>query len=51
MSKFRNVATGVEISVDDSKDDRYDGDLWEPAEADSSKKAPVKRVSSKSARS
>lgn len=31
MSKFRNSSTGVVISVDDSKDDRFTSG-WVPAE-------------------
>lgn len=33
MSKFRNVATQVVVSVDDSKDDRFTNG-WEPAEGE-----------------
>lgn len=40
MSKFRNLATGVVVSVDDSKDGRF-ADGWEPANA-------PKRVAKKS---
>lgn len=30
MSRFRNVGNGVEVSVDDAKDGRFAGGLWEP---------------------
>lgn len=36
MSRFTNTATGVTVSVDDSKDERFASPLWEPAD----KKAP-----------
>lgn len=36
MSRFKNSNTGVVVSVDDSKDDRFT-DGWEPADG------PVKR--------
>lgn len=42
MSRFRNVRTGVVVSVDDSKDDRFGAD-WESPE---SKKASAKKAAS-----
>lgn len=33
MSRHRNTSTGVVVSVDDSKDERYRGGEWEPADA------------------
>lgn len=38
MGRFINSETGVVVSVDDSKDDRFDAG-WEPAD---DKKAPKK---------
>jgi len=32
MSKFENLNTGIVVSVDDSKDERF-GDGWKPAGA------------------
>ena len=50
MSRFRNTETDVVVSVDDSKDDRYNSDLWESADA-APKKAPAKKsASSKSSK-
>lgn len=49
MSRFVNSQTGVVVSVDDSKDDRFTG-LWEPAEDSPAKpepKAPAKKASDK----
>jgi hypothetical protein len=43
MSRFRNTATGVVVSVADSKDDRF-GTAWESA--DEPKKAPAKKSAS-----
>ena len=47
MSRFRNVSTGLVISVDDSKDARY-GDGWESADKPSrpEPKAPAKKAAS-----
>ena len=42
MSRFTNTATGVTVSVDDSKDERFASPLWEPAD----KKATSKKASS-----
>lgn len=42
MSRFRNTRTGVVVSVDDSKDDRF-GAEWESADQ---KKAPAKSAAS-----
>ena len=44
MSRFENVKTGVVVSVDDSKDDRY-ASGWKPVDtkAPSSKKASDKK--------
>lgn len=44
MSKHRNESTGVVVSVDDSKDDRYT-DGWVPA--DEADKSTSKRAASK----
>ena len=44
MSRFTNTVTGVTVSVDDSKDERFGSPLWEPAD----KKTPKKASSSKS---
>ena len=41
MARFRNVQTGVVVSVDDSKADRY-SDGWESAD-EAEKKAPAKK--------
>jgi len=38
MSRFRNLETGIEVSVDDSKDDRFVSG-WEPADGPA-KRAP-----------
>jgi hypothetical protein len=38
MSRFKNTSTGVVVSVDDSKDDRF-SDGWESADAEP-KRAP-----------
>lgn len=46
MGRFRNLETGVVVSVDDSKDERF-ASGWEPA-ADESNKAPAKKASSTS---
>lgn len=44
MSTFRNTTSGVVVSVDDSKDDRYVNG-WEPAD----KPAPEKPAAKQSA--
>ena len=44
MSTFTNKNTGVRVTVDDSKDDRFGAD-WEKA---TSTKAPAKRAAAKS---
>lgn len=44
MGRHRNVETGVVVSVDDSKDDRF-GQGWESAD----KSAPVKKTAAKKA--
>ena len=46
MGRFRNTVTGVVVSVDDSKDDRFT-DGWESAD----KAAPAKKASAKKAAS
>lgn len=43
MSRFRNEQTGVVVSVDDSKDERF-ASGWEPADSDD--KASAKRSTS-----
>ena len=45
MGRFRNLETGVVVSVDDSKDDRFAAG-FEPADAPESKKAPAKKAAS-----
>lgn len=42
MSRFRNTKTGVVVSVDDSKDWRFKGGGYEPAD-----KTPVKKAAAK----
>ena len=39
MGHFRNVVTGVVVSVDDSKDARYRSGLWESADKPAAEKA------------
>ncbi len=48
MSRFRNTTTGVVVSVDDSKDDRFAAG-YEPAadEAKSTAKASAKAATAK----
>lgn len=46
MSRFRNTKTDVVVSVDDSKDDRFSGDLWESGDKPAPK-APAKKSSNK----
>ena len=46
MGRFRSRATGVVVSVDDSKDARFDAG-WEPADAPK-KAAPKKAAAKKS---
>jgi hypothetical protein len=46
MGRFRNVETGVVVSVDDSKDERY-AVGYEPADAEPAKKAPAKQAAPK----
>jgi hypothetical protein len=41
MSKFENLATGIVVSVDDSKDERF-GDGWKAA---GDKPAPRRKAS------
>jgi len=46
MGKFRNLKTGIVVSVDDAKDDRFDTG-WESAEkSQSARKAPAKKAAS-----
>lgn len=46
MGRFRNTTTGVVVSVDDSKDDRFgETSGFEPFAEESEKKAPAKRAS------
>ena len=47
MSKWRNLATGAVVSVDDPKDDRFDA-TWERADAEKPKAAPRRRSAKKS---
>lgn len=47
MSRFTSTSTGVTVSVDDSKDDRYAVGGWESADKPApAKKAPAKRSAS-----
>jgi len=48
MGRFRNLETGVVVSVDDSKDDRF-AVGFEPAETE--KKATAKKAAPKSDKS
>ncbi len=50
MSRFTNTSTGVTVSVDDSKDDRYTAGGWESADqpAPAKKALAKKSASSKS---
>ena len=45
MGRFRNSLTGVVVSVDDSKDNRY-GDGWEPEDTEKPAKKPAAKKSS-----
>lgn len=47
MSRFRNVNTGVVVSVDDSKDGRY-GDGYELVEEPARKASPKKSINKSS---
>lgn len=47
MSKWRNLATGAVVSVDDSKDARFDA-TWERADVEKHKAAPRRRSAKKS---
>ena len=47
MSKWRNLATGAVVSVDASKDDRFDA-TWERADVEKPKVAPSRRSTKKS---
>lgn len=47
MARFRNTFTGVTVSVDDEKSDRFTADGWERVE-DGEKKSPVKPRAKKS---
>lgn len=44
MGRFRNIETGVVVSVADEKDERFVSG-WEPADG-ASKKAPAKKAAS-----
>ncbi len=46
MSRFRSTSTGVVVSVDDSKDDRFSNG-WESADEPApDKKTPAKKATS-----
>lgn len=47
MSKWRNLATGAVVSVDDSKDARFDA-TWERVDVEKPKAAPRRRSTKKS---
>lgn len=47
MSKWRNLTTGAVVSVDDSKDARFDA-AWEPADVEKPKATPRRRSTKKS---
>lgn len=47
MSKWRNLATGAVVSVDDSKDARFDA-AWERADVEKPKATPRRRSTKKS---
>lgn len=47
MSKWRNLAMGAVVSVDDSKDARFDA-TWERADVEKPKAAPRRRSAKKS---
>lgn len=47
MSRLRNKTTGVVVSVDDSKDERFD-DNWEQVDAASPKRTTRKSTAGKS---
>ena len=46
MGRFMDKSTGVTFSVDDSKDDRYAGEGFQPAEPDEkpSPRRPAKKT-------
>lgn len=46
MGRFRNLETGVVVSVADEKDERFVSG-WEPTDSES-KKAPAKKAASSS---
>ncbi len=46
MGRFRNSTTGVVVSVDDSKNERFT-DGWESPEEPTSDKAPAKKAASR----
>ena len=48
MGRFRNLKTGVVVSVDDSKDERF-AEGFEPADSEP-KKAPAKKAAAKSSK-
>ena len=48
MGRFRNLKTGVVVSVDDSKDERF-AQGFEPADSET-KKAPAKKAAAKSSK-
>lgn len=49
MGRHRHTVTGVVVTVDDSKDARYAGGLWEPGDtpAPAPKKSAAKKTASK----
>ena len=47
MGRFRNLATGAVVSVDDSKDERFDAG-WEPVVVEEKpKRAAAKKTAAK----
>ena len=47
MGRYRHVANEVVVSVDDSKDERFDADpVWEAVDSGSTKKTPAKKAAS-----
>ena len=47
MGRFRNLDNGVVVSVDDSKDERFESG-WEPFDGDDSKSTAKKSTSRRS---
>lgn len=45
MSRHRNTTTGVVVSVDDSKDDRFSGPEWESLDSKATRSPKSKSAS------